>query len=100
MRISDWSSDVCSSDLPALVSREGATLDDAALFAWESGFLRGEERPDINMLLDAIREDLDGGNPVVADVDLPLVEYGHAVEDAVVGQHGRASCRERGCQDV
>src|SRR3546814_17527394 len=27
MRISDWSSDVCSSDLPALEEQEGAALD-------------------------------------------------------------------------
>lgn len=35
-------------------NQRGMTLDDAALKAWEAGYLPGNERPDINTLLDAL----------------------------------------------
>src|SRR3546814_10415447 len=41
MRISDWSSDVCSSDLPAIdrlvPALKGVTLGDGALSSWHGG---------------------------------------------------------------
>src|SRR3546814_2295605 len=71
MRISDWSSDVCSSDLPALAL---AADPDAALVRLERvvAASAGDER-----VADAIAND-----PTTAR------------------QIGRASCRERVCQYV
>src|SRR3546814_16504898 len=97
MRISDWSSDVCSSDLPALV-----------LVARDP---RGEE-----MVLQH-RDPAAGHGLVhrtVVDevVELALLEFlrrgepGRAMEAVGLGlgeaglEIERASCRERGCQYV
>lgn len=45
-----------------LVSEEGMTLDDAALYAWEAGYFPElAERPDINTFLDALDETHRGG---------------------------------------
>ena len=38
----------------------GNSLDDMALAAWEAGYFEGQERPDINTLLEAIRDELFG----------------------------------------
>lgn len=47
-----------------LINKNGMTLDDAALLAWQEGYLPSSEfnygRPDINALLDAIDEGLRG----------------------------------------
>ena len=47
-----------------LINKNGMTLDDAALLAWQEGYLPNSEfnygRPDINALLDAIDEGLRG----------------------------------------
>lgn len=49
-----------------LINKNGMTLDDAALSAWENGYLPNSEfnygRPDINTLLDAISEGLAGNH--------------------------------------
>jgi hypothetical protein len=52
---------------PGLVNNKGLTLDDAALYAWEHGYLPGEPdysgeigRPSINKLLDAIDDEMHG----------------------------------------
>ena len=45
---------------PGLISKQGMSLDDAAHAAWEEGFLSTPERPEINDLLDALGEDLNG----------------------------------------
>lgn len=43
---------------PGLINnKSGATLDDAALAAWQAGYLPDASRPDTNALLDAIRDD-------------------------------------------
>src|SRR3546814_7560075 len=93
VRISDWSSDVCSSDLIALdavaqiddrtacIDRLGDALDHLAL-----GIGREELGHRVLVdLLDAQRDTLAG------TVD----RQHHGIQEI-----GRASCRERGCQDV
>src|SRR3546814_2058028 len=86
MRISDWSSDVCSSDLGGL-HREAAGDDAVAA---------GDRR------LDARRRD----HFVVEDdgKDAPDVVAGRVAEalgaQGVEGTIGRATCRERVCQNV
>src|SRR3546814_13118306 len=98
MRISDWSSDVCSSDL-----------------AWD-GVDRGplDSRPAIDDLVRA-RNDLQPGAislcPPIADVLTALAACGGALLSRMSGsgatcfalfeseEIGRGSCRERVCQD-
>ena len=79
---------------PGLINNEtGQHLDDAALRAWEAGYFPGEERPDINRLLDAIREDI-SGNPQYSEHDHEAVQAFHdAMEsnseiDRLADQHG------------
>lgn len=45
---------------PGLINKNGRSLDDAAEAAWEAGYLPGAERPTINDLKDAIRDDHNG----------------------------------------
>src|SRR3546814_7810063 len=93
-RISDWSSDVCSSDLPDL------TLSRPAEMSIASG-------------LNAISHAMEGlyafdGNPIVSLMaeesiralarSLPLIKADPT--DAKAREIGRASCRERACQYV
>src|SRR3546814_9164616 len=78
MRISDWSSDVCSSDLDV----------DAQLTAG----------PDAVLLHD-LREGKFAPGECPADV-AQVVEDGLGRADGAAGEIGRASCRERVCQYV
>src|SRR3546814_10359695 len=84
MRISDWSSDVCSSDLARVMSRYA----DAIMIRTDDhtkvqAMAEHASVPVINGLTD-----LSHPCQIVADL-LTLVE-----------QIGRASCRERVCKDV
>ena len=49
---------------PGLVNKRGATLDDMALSAWESGFFESSERPTIAEFLDKLQDDLRTGAEV------------------------------------
>src|SRR3546814_6409120 len=91
MRISDWSSDVCSSDLD----------DDGA------GTARGRHmegaRNDFRYAVDLV----DFGNPFGLGAEYGAVVHflesfalAHAAFDLANEQIGRASCRERVCQYV
>src|SRR3546814_2385951 len=82
MRISDWSSDVCSSDLDARFAAE-LQLASAAL-----GDV--EPRP---------AEDADRGVGVVTDQRIVLDDARRGRRRRI-GEIGRASCRERVCQYV
>src|SRR3546814_9776857 len=73
MRISDWSSDVCSSDLPGRTGQCGA-----------GGFFCSP--PELR----------DGGDPSVSGLCAGFGSSGVPTG----GQIGRASCRERVCQYV
>src|SRR3546814_8261528 len=85
MRISDWSSDVCSSDLLSFRYREGA--GDAPL---GTALHRIAVRP--------------ARRAAPVDRRAPAVEVDHqppaAQIVAALAQIGRASCRERVCQYV
>src|SRR3546814_9286873 len=98
MRISDWSSDVCSSDLWL----ESWIAHDMAFR------LLAEMRIDAFRKLDALAPAYlvrrrTGDLMILATHDIELVEYffAHTVAPAFVAvQIGRASCRERVCQYV
>src|SRR3546814_2436626 len=80
MRISDWSSDVCSSDLLArLIRSEGVTAAAGVPTVWLG-----------------LVEHLEAEGGEVLTLERILVG-GSAIPPA---QIGRASCRERVCQDV
>src|SRR3546814_8840209 len=138
MRISDWSSDVCSSDLPAQFDQAGGPhivepgiaalrLDDRIIIAAISD-VDGKRADALDLDLDIARGDI-GGNiddadrrhlvaiGVIGDVDDPprnldlqpagrrrqgeaMFESEGDDPDRAVTKIGRASGRERGCQDV
>ena len=65
---------------PGLINRAGLPLDEATRKAWEEGYLPGDERPDINTLLDAVNNDLHG-NPVYSDQDeLQMIAHRDALK--------------------
>jgi hypothetical protein len=66
-----------------LNNKAGKTLDDAALDAWEAGYLKGTERPTINDLIDAIAQDHNAGG-VFSELD-----------EAAATRHGEAVARNR-----
>jgi hypothetical protein len=63
---------------PGLINnKSGMTLDDAALKAWEDGFIPGADRPQINDLLDAVTKDLKG-DPQFSERDSAAAADYHA----------------------
>src|SRR3546814_8521562 len=111
MRISDWSSDVCSSDLGPLLRVGDVVFLRGGLGAGKTAFARevlhargvaGEApSPTFNLVLV-----YDTAQGVVWHFDLYRIEtpeeaFELGLEDALVdGEIGRASCRDRGCQYV
>src|SRR3546814_16114865 len=93
MRISDWSSDVCSSDLLAEIA------------AWDIAFPDPDSAPSRALSVHAVRTASDGADAgrgpelvisaVTAAQDLPAA---HAVT-AGLAPNGSAYCRARGCPD-
>src|SRR3546814_11804457 len=107
MRISDWSSDVCSSDLPDIGSRgRGVAVirDEAALIAYLTRasddvlvqrYIGGDE---FGVFVYRRPED---GKPVIYSITqkcFPTVSGDG--QRTLAQQIGRASCRERVCQYV
>src|SRR3546814_10456554 len=100
MRISDWSSDVCSSDLQRIVAHEDALDDEAP----EAG--PAEHRLDHHVAAEQ-RSCLDGGYRHGGDERVlqgMLHKDAAAAEALGLGEGdveiGRASCRARVCQYV
>src|SRR3546814_3391611 len=85
MRISDWSSDVCSSDLPPVI---GAVEADSA--AQEAGLRAGDRIVRIDGRTMDTFNDIQGA--VAFNLGKPA--------NLEIAQIGTASCRERGCQYV
>src|SRR3546814_2619506 len=123
MRISDWSSDVCSSDLNISVHKVGTNMDHRILRVegedgghtgyWEKDYqdmnpddwrFTRTDRPLRGTLLDNRPYDssLDDAGPsedasFTRNMDQLATLAAHA---QVIGEIGRASCRERVCQYV
>src|SRR3546814_6602601 len=99
MRISDWSSDVCSSDLialPLIGAYQAANALTAAGLVIATG---GEAAPTLANLarLQPVRGRLE--RAVIARSGAPVyVDYAHTPD--AIEEIGRASCRERVCQYV
>src|SRR3546814_20498855 len=88
MRISDWSSDVCSSDLSLMqMAKTSAVL----------ARLREEGIPFISVLTDPVYGGVSASLAMLGDV---IVGEPKALIGFAGPQIGRASCRERVCQSV
>src|SRR3546814_5257460 len=84
MRISDWSSDVCSSDLPATA---GIAAIQDNLF--DPPFLLPPLLGERQRILEFLENDLDNA-----------LQFALLLRGEMVQEIGRASCRERVCQYV
>src|SRR3546814_14753107 len=97
MRISDWSSDVCSSDLPdadLTRPRQGFVSPEPVESAFDYGYdavMRGYEASRARLRRDRI--------DILYAHDLGRMTHGEAHPHHFC-QIGRASCRERVCQYV
>src|SRR3546814_17147912 len=106
MRISDWSSDVCSSDLRS-IENPAVSLNSAAAWAsvfqsWNSGSAAG-----VNVTIEsalgvpAVWSAVSFLSRTMAALPLHLYRVTSGRDERVNGglaTIGRASCRERGCQ--
>src|SRR3546814_9709623 len=88
MRISDWSSDVCSSDLSIVAMPVGNRIMVAANGTHAGGAKLEHARR---------RGRLERRRTQRGDIE-PLLEIGRIFDGDVWHQTGRASCRERVCQ--
>src|SRR3546814_16231620 len=101
MRISDWSSDVCSSDLLTFGQDPQKQEMDMAGMSWEE--LIDQLRPLGEMMRNRIPEQL-RNDPHVAQESVRMLLYGlaRAASDALLGdrdhpifEHGRTAWREQ-----
>src|SRR3546814_18752324 len=103
MRISDWSSDVCSSDLRCGTSNPGSRLPLLASLQerWE---MRSDARPRSppRHLPARGRIERDAGFGQHALEEVAFAEHRRVAQQAheLGGENGSASCRERECQYV
>src|SRR3546814_19218865 len=106
MRISDWSSDVCSSDLVVVTFKDGSTLEEeiAVADAHPRGahpFAGADYITKFRSLTDGLVEPTEAERFLAAAAALASSEAAglDAITVAVPDdQDGRASCRERGVQ--
>src|SRR3546814_17433503 len=101
MRISDWSSDVCSSDLLTLDAVKPFGLGNKEALRsknmWTLGLALWMFDRDRQPLIDWLKAKF-AKNPTVADANIAELNAGHA--HGWTAEIGRAWCRERGCQYV
>src|SRR3546814_2718082 len=98
MRISDWSSDVCSSDLVVTaITAEGLRL----AFSGDQGLESTVAAADLQKAVAAmaVMRPLSAAPDARVDAYFKPVER-HWLRGIVFAEIGRASCRERGCQYV
>src|SRR3546814_18008874 len=107
MRISDWSSDVCSSDLPVLDVEDGLGIEMRLFEPAELLAMRaiGEHARGVaqHRLLDQVvrlHEQLLARIEPPALMQIGMVELARQRDDGNVVQIGRESCREKVCQYV
>src|SRR3546814_17792040 len=107
MRISDWSSDVCSSDLPhaqpvrhQLALQPGHPVEQRKMRVVGGGKI-GKMPPDavIRQLRDMVGTEMRGKELEGADTDMAARDTGEN-RARMRAPIGRAACRERGGQDV
>src|SRR3546814_10350194 len=98
MRISDWSSYVCSSDLPSLADRDVpfAFNRKEAKDHGEGGVLVGAPLQGKVVIIDDV---ITAGTSVRESVDI-IRQAGAEPAAVLIAQIGRATCRERVCQYV
>src|SRR3546814_2147955 len=102
MRISDWSSDVCSSDLgqELFVDLRQAIEGGVGVHDGVAGTINvGGQAHSLRHLLSDTDGDVVGGL-IVAEIDDGSQNRPGVTEIIVEVEIGRASCRERGCQYV
>src|SRR3546814_13947821 len=94
MRISDWSSDVCSSDLPGRAGRRGHAIETVAAgaVACRPGFSPGENRMRSPIVLGAFLALLTPAGVLAQRADLPQVEK---VAEALDNHPSVAAARAR-----
>src|SRR3546814_11073266 len=98
MRISDWSSDVCSSDLPTYHTAALSTDNLAKEYFGEEamlGYVKNVQRAEIRQGIACVKHQNMSGSDIGDDHK----DY-FAGEAALKAETGRASCRERVCQYV
>src|SRR3546814_20866038 len=107
MRISDWSSDVCSSDLPPTSPTRTIWLRPISSRCWPNGSSDGQAaerktRPCDRREPGYRRRHRRGAGRLGAHVVLTARPTGglEEVEEPIHAAIGRASCRERVCQYV
>src|SRR3546814_3233869 len=108
MRISDWSSDVCSSDLGYIADGYDAALDDLRRMAGDGrraiAALEAKYRTQTGITALKIRHNAVLGYHVEVPSrhgDALMAEgSGFTHRQTLAGEIGRASCRERVCQYV
>src|SRR3546814_2069883 len=94
LRISDWSSDVCSSDLP--MGSELALATGEAFDVKVKTTVRSRERLSSSKWRTSMRYEISNAKTQPISVDLTQAGLDFALNDKI----GRASCRERVCQYV
>src|SRR3546814_9567710 len=104
MRISDWSSDVCSSELSVAGERKGwsAASERTLRHGDDVAWCDREVGRQVTIVDDLVQADgVAGGSAVAPAIQAGAVRRRELV-DATRGQYqiGRASCRERVCQSV
>src|SRR3546814_5215339 len=97
MRISDWSSDVCSSDLKTMSHSIRRLKDLESQLAQGMTGLTKKETLNLTRERDKLERTLGGIKDMA---DLPDLIFIIDTNKEHIAEIGRAACRERGCQYV
>src|SRR3546814_5940231 len=103
MRISDWSSDVCSSDLRVKLAKELSRRSTGQTLYILDEPTTGLHFEDVRKLLEVLQALVEQGNSVIViEHNLDVIKTADYILDLGPegGEIGRASCRDRVCQYV